>query len=89
MAKTCKVRPNSYVTNTQEAQAKTKLALAQRINLFHEIAGNGSDAGAASTTAKDMGDHWLLNGTKMWITSGYEAEAAIVSQFYMLSCNVL
>lgn len=40
--------------------------------------GNGSDAGAASTTAKDMGDHWVLNGTKMWITSGYEAEAAIV-----------
>lgn len=40
--------------------------------------GNGSDAGAASTTAKDMGDHWVLNGSKMWITNGYEAEAAIV-----------
>merc|ERR1719354_1513401 len=23
--------------------------------------GNGSDAGAASTTATDMGDHWVLN----------------------------
>merc|ERR1719317_1331728 len=26
--------------------------------------GNGSDAGAASTTAVDKGDHWVLNGTK-------------------------
>lgn len=40
--------------------------------------GNGSDAGAASTTAVDKGDHYLLNGTKMWITNGYEAEAAVV-----------
>ena len=41
-------------------------------------AGNGSDAGAASTLAQDKGDHWLVNGTKSWITNGYEAEAAIV-----------
>ncbi|MCP4502796.1 MAG: acyl-CoA dehydrogenase [Deltaproteobacteria bacterium] len=40
--------------------------------------GNGSDAGAASTTAVDKGDHWLVNGTKAWITNGYEADAAIV-----------
>ncbi|XP_037930213.1 short-chain specific acyl-CoA dehydrogenase, mitochondrial-like [Teleopsis dalmanni] len=40
--------------------------------------GNGSDAGAASTVATDHGDHYVLNGTKMWITSGYEAEAGIV-----------
>jgi butyryl-CoA dehydrogenase len=42
------------------------------------FSGNGSDAGAASTTAKDMGDHWLLNGTKSWITNGYESEATVV-----------
>ncbi|XP_026333184.1 short-chain specific acyl-CoA dehydrogenase, mitochondrial [Hyposmocoma kahamanoa] len=40
--------------------------------------GNGSDAGAASTTAKDGGDKWILNGTKCWITNGYESKAAIV-----------
>jgi len=40
--------------------------------------GNGSDAGAASTTAVDMGDHWVLNGTKAWITNSYESSAAIV-----------
>lgn len=40
--------------------------------------GNGSDAGAASTTAKDKGSSWLLNGTKCWITNGYESKAAVV-----------
>ncbi|KAL0818172.1 hypothetical protein ABMA28_008686 [Loxostege sticticalis] len=40
--------------------------------------GNGSDAGAASTTAKDGGDKWILNGTKCWITNGYESKAAVV-----------
>lgn len=40
--------------------------------------GNGSDAGAASTTAVLKGDHYLLNGTKCWITNGYEAESCVV-----------
>ncbi|XP_065831300.1 short-chain specific acyl-CoA dehydrogenase, mitochondrial-like [Oscarella lobularis] len=40
--------------------------------------GNGSDAGAASTTARDDGDCWVLNGTKAWITNGFESTAAIV-----------
>lgn len=40
--------------------------------------GNGSDAGAASTTAKDNGNEWIINGTKAWITNAYEADQAIV-----------
>lgn len=40
--------------------------------------GNGSDAGAASCTATLKGDKWVLNGTKAWITNGYEADAAVV-----------
>lgn len=40
--------------------------------------GNGSDAGAASTTATKDGDEWILNGTKAWITNAYEADAAVV-----------
>ncbi|XP_001639632.2 short-chain specific acyl-CoA dehydrogenase, mitochondrial [Nematostella vectensis] len=39
---------------------------------------NGSDAGAAKTTAVLDGDHYVLNGTKAWITNGYESEAAVV-----------
>jgi butyryl-CoA dehydrogenase/short/branched chain acyl-CoA dehydrogenase len=36
-------------------------------------AGSGSDAFALTTRAEDKGDHWLLNGQKMWITNGKEA----------------
>ncbi|XP_053974395.1 short-chain specific acyl-CoA dehydrogenase, mitochondrial isoform X2 [Hylaeus volcanicus] len=40
--------------------------------------GNGSDAGAASTIAKLDGSNYVLDGTKSWITNGYEAEASVV-----------
>lgn len=40
--------------------------------------GAGSDVGAMLTTAKLDGDEWVLNGTKAWVTSAYEAKAAIV-----------
>jgi butyryl-CoA dehydrogenase len=41
--------------------------------------GNGSDAGAASVTAvMDGDDHWVLNGTKAWITNAHESSAAVV-----------
>ena len=51
-----------------------------KINNHQHIcySGNGSDAGAASTTAVLDGNHWVLNGTKAWITNGYEAEATVV-----------
>lgn len=34
----------------------------------------GSDAGAIKTTAVKKGDHYVLNGTKQWITNGGEAD---------------
>lgn len=40
--------------------------------------GNGSDAGAASTTATLEGNEWVINGTKAWITNAHEASAAVV-----------
>ncbi len=33
-------------------------------------AGSGSDAAGMATTARRDGDHWVLNGTKMFITQG-------------------
>ncbi|TMS08185.1 Short-chain specific acyl-CoA dehydrogenase, mitochondrial [Larimichthys crocea] len=39
---------------------------------------NGSDAGAASTTARQDGDEWVLNGTKAWITNSWDASATVV-----------
>lgn len=41
-------------------------------------AGSGSDAFALKTRATDKGDYWELNGQKLWITNGNEAEIFIV-----------
>lgn len=38
----------------------------------------GSDATSQRTTAIDMGDHYLLNGTKNWITSGGTSKIHLV-----------
>lgn len=38
----------------------------------------GSDATSQRTTAIDMGDHYLLNGTKNWITNGSSASIYLV-----------
>ena len=38
----------------------------------------GSDASSQKTTAEDMGDYYLLNGTKNWITNGLTASAYLV-----------
>jgi alkylation response protein AidB-like acyl-CoA dehydrogenase len=38
----------------------------------------GSDATSQKTTAVDMGDHYLLNGTKNWITNGNSASVYLV-----------
>lgn len=38
----------------------------------------GSDAGGIQTTAKKDGDHYILNGTKQWITNGGEADIYVV-----------
>jgi len=41
-------------------------------------ASSGSDAFALKTRAADEGDHYVLNGQKLWITNGNEAEIFIV-----------
>ncbi len=41
-------------------------------------AGSGSDAFALKTSAKEEGDHYVLNGSKMWITNANEADIFLV-----------
>ncbi|HEU5210973.1 MAG TPA: acyl-CoA dehydrogenase [Longimicrobiales bacterium] len=41
-------------------------------------AGSGSDAFALQTRARDDGDHWVLDGRKLWITNGGEAGLFII-----------
>jgi len=39
---------------------------------------SGSDAFALKLRAEDKGDHWVLNGSKLWITNGNEANVFLV-----------
>ncbi len=41
-------------------------------------AGSGSDAASLTLHAKDDGDHWILNGTKLWVTQGSIADYILV-----------
>ncbi len=41
-------------------------------------AGSGSDAFAMQTRAVEAGDHYVINGRKLWITNGNEAEIFVV-----------
>ncbi|KAL8596894.1 hypothetical protein ACOMHN_065843 [Nucella lapillus] len=68
-----------YATQTQKEQFLKPFLHGDRVGCFAlSEPGNGSDAGAASCTARLDGDSWVLNGTKAWITNGYEAEATVV-----------
>ena len=40
--------------------------------------GSGSDAFGLATRAEQRGDKWILNGRKMWITNGAEADIFVV-----------
>jgi glutaryl-CoA dehydrogenase (non-decarboxylating) len=38
----------------------------------------GSDVASMKTFAADKGDHWLMNGTKMWISGGHTSDVGLV-----------
>ena len=60
-----------YGTEEQKQKYLTKLATGEWIGSFCLSEPEaGSDATHQRTTAIDMGDHYLLNGTKNWITNG-------------------
>lgn len=68
-----------FATDAQKEQYLTPYASGAKLGCFGlSEPGNGSDAGAASTTAVEDGDGYVLNGTKAWITNAHEADAAIV-----------
>ncbi|XP_034828043.1 short-chain specific acyl-CoA dehydrogenase, mitochondrial [Maniola hyperantus] len=70
---------NHWGTDKQKKEFVTPFCTGDQVGCFAlSEPGNGSDAGAASTTAKTSGDKWVLNGTKCWITNGYESKASVV-----------
>jgi alkylation response protein AidB-like acyl-CoA dehydrogenase len=68
-----------YCTEEQKQKYLVPLAKGEILGAFCLSEPNaGSDATSQKTTAIDMGDHYLLNGTKNWITNGSTASTYIV-----------
>lgn len=68
-----------YGNEEQKQKYLTKLATGEWIGAFCLSEPEaGSDATSQRTTAIDMGDHYLLNGTKNWITNGGSSRIHLV-----------
>lgn len=68
-----------YGTEEQKQKYLTKLATGEKIGAFCLSEPEaGSDATSQRTTAEDKGDHYLINGTKNWITNGNSASIYLV-----------
>jgi alkylation response protein AidB-like acyl-CoA dehydrogenase len=69
----------TYGTEAQKQKYLTRLASGEWIGAFCLSEPEaGSDATSQRTTAVDMGDHYLLNGTKNWITNGGSSNLHLV-----------
>jgi len=68
-----------YGNEAQKQQYLPKLATGEWIGAFCLSEPEaGSDATSQKTTAIDMGDYYLLNGTKNWITNGGSSQVHLV-----------
>ena len=68
-----------YGSEEQKVKYLTPLAKGEKIGAFCLSEPEaGSDATSQRTTAIDMGDHYLVNGTKNWITNGGTASTYLV-----------
>ena len=69
----------SFANESQKARWLPKLATAEWIGAWGLTEPNtGSDAGNMKCTAVRDGDHWVINGTKSWITHGKSGDVAVV-----------
>ncbi|TXK74037.1 acyl-CoA dehydrogenase [Mesonia sp. HuA40] len=69
----------TFGTEEQKQKYLTKLATGESIGAFCLSEPEaGSDATSQRTTAIDKGDHYVLNGTKNWITNGNSADYYLV-----------
>ncbi len=68
----------AYGSDAQQARYLPRLCTEQVGAYALSEAGSGSDAFGLETRATRRGDEWVLNGRKLWITNGAEAEVFIV-----------
>lgn len=70
---------NEFGTQAQKEKYLVPLAKGEKLGCFAlSEPSNGSDAAALQTTAANKGDHYILNGTKNWITNGKEADTCLI-----------
>ena len=68
-----------YGSEEQKQKYLPKLASGEMIGCFGLTEPNhGSNPGGMETKIKDMGDHYILNGAKMWISNAPFADIAVV-----------
>jgi glutaryl-CoA dehydrogenase len=68
-----------YGSEEQRMKYLPKLATGEMMGCFGLTEpDSGSDPGSMITNIKDMGDHYLLNGAKMWISNAPFADIAVV-----------
>ena len=69
----------AFGTDAQKENYLKPLARGERFGCFCLTEPHvGSDAGAITTRAEKHGEHWLLNGVKQFVTTGKNADVAIV-----------
>lgn len=69
----------AFGNDEQKRKYLSKLATAEWIGAWGLTEANtGSDAGNMKCTAVKDGDHWIINGTKNWITHGKTGDVAVV-----------
>ncbi|MCD8443600.1 acyl-CoA dehydrogenase [Tenacibaculum finnmarkense] len=69
----------AFGTEDQKQKHLTKLASGEQIGAFCLSEPEaGSDATSQATTAQEKDDHYLINGTKNWITNGGRADVYLV-----------
>ncbi|WP_019037619.1 acyl-CoA dehydrogenase family protein [Psychroflexus tropicus] len=70
---------DTYGTEEQKKKYLTQLTTGEKIGAFCLSEPEaGSDATSQKTTAIDHGDHYVINGTKNWITNGGSADIYLV-----------
>lgn len=69
----------NYANEEQKEKYLSKLTTGEKLGAFCLSEPEaGSDATSQTTTAIDKGDHYILNGTKNWITNGNSADYYLV-----------
>ncbi|PKV66656.1 acyl-CoA dehydrogenase family protein [Pontibacter ramchanderi] len=69
----------AYGSEEQRKKYLPKLASGEWLGCFGLTEpDHGSNPGGMTTNIKDMGDHYLLNGAKMWISNSPECQVAVV-----------